>query len=97
MRSCATPSSLAPATVVASVRRVTDVLGEVSTSSREQSQSIAQVHVAVSQLDAMTQRNSALVEEMSAAAACLRAQAQSLVQAVAMFKIDRAPAAAAPR
>jgi len=78
--------------VVASVRRVTDVLGEVSTSSREQSQSIAQVHVAVSQLDAMTQQNSALVEESAAAAASLQEQAQRLAAMVETFRLEREPA-----
>jgi methyl-accepting chemotaxis protein len=78
--------------VVASVRRVTDVLGEVSTSAREQSQSIAQVNVAVSQLDTMTQQNSALVEESAAAAASLQEQAQRLAAMVETFRLERARA-----
>ena len=78
--------------VVSSVRRVTDVLGEVSVSSREQSQSIAQVNIAVSQLDTMTQQNSALVEESAAAAASLQEQAQRLAAMVETFRLEGAPA-----
>ncbi|QPF72071.1 HAMP domain-containing protein [Roseateles sp. DAIF2] len=78
--------------VVSSVRRVTDVLGEVSVTSREQSQSIAQVNIAVSQLDSMTQQNSALVEESAAAAASLQEQAQRLAAMVETFRLERAAA-----
>ncbi|HEX2010971.1 MAG TPA: methyl-accepting chemotaxis protein [Roseateles sp.] len=78
--------------VVSSVRRVTDVLGEVSVSSREQSQSIAQVNIAVGQLDSMTQQNSALVEESAAAAASLQEQAQKLAAMVETFRLERAAA-----
>jgi len=83
--------------VVASIRRVTDIVGEISSASHEQSQGVAQVGEAVTQMDQVTQQNAALVEEMAAAAASLKAQAQDLVQTVAVFKLSAADAAAAPQ
>ncbi len=74
--------------VVASIRRVTDIMGEISSASVEQSAGVAQIGDAVSQLDQATQQNAALVEESAAAAESLRAQAQGLVAAVAVFKLD---------
>ncbi len=74
--------------VVASIRRVTDIMGEISAASSEQSAGVAQVGEAVTQMDQATQQNAALVEEMAAAAGSLRSQAQELVQAVAVFKLD---------
>jgi methyl-accepting chemotaxis protein len=74
--------------VVASIRRVTDIMGEISAASSEQSQGVAQVGEAVTQMDQATQQNAALVEEMAAAASSLKSQAQDLVQAVAVFKVD---------
>jgi len=82
--------------VVASIRRVTDIVGEISSASQEQSQGVAQVGEAVTQMDQVTQQNAALVEEMAAAASSLKAQAQDLVQTVAVFKLSAADAAAAP-
>ena len=73
--------------VVASIRRVTDIVGEISSASSEQSNGIAQVGQAVSQMDQATQQNAALVEESAAAAAALRGQAGTLVQAVERFKL----------
>jgi len=73
--------------VVASIRRVTDIVGEISSASQEQSQGVAQVGEAVTQMDQVTQQNAALVEEMAAAADSLKAQAQDLVQTVAVFKL----------
>ena len=79
--------------VVASIRRVTDLMGEISSASQEQSQGVEQVGEAVSQMDQVTQQNAALVEEMSAAAASLQSQAQEMVQTVATFKLAQgAPA-----
>ncbi|MDP2008506.1 MAG: methyl-accepting chemotaxis protein [Rubrivivax sp.] len=73
--------------VVQSIRRVTDIMGEISSASTEQSQGVAQVGEAVSQMDQVTQQNAALVEESAAAADSLKQQAQQLVSAVAVFKL----------
>jgi methyl-accepting chemotaxis protein len=73
--------------VVAAIRRVTDIMGEISAASTEQSQGVAQVGEAVTQMDQATQQNAALVEESAAAAESLKLQAQQLVQAVAVFKL----------
>ena len=81
--------------VVASIRRVTDIMGEISAASNEQSSGVAQVGEAVTQMDQATQQNAALVEEMAAAAKALSAQAGDLVNAVAVFKLS-AGAAQAP-
>ena len=78
--------------IVAAIRRVTDIMGEISAASREQATGVAQVGDAVTQMDQATQQNAALVEEMAAAAASMQSQAQELVQAVAVFKL----AASAP-
>ncbi|MGE0349260.1 methyl-accepting chemotaxis protein [Hydrogenophaga sp.] len=75
--------------VVSSIRRVTDIMGEISAASVEQSSGVAQVGEAVTQMDQATQQNAALVEESSAAAASLKTQAAELVQAVAVFKLAR--------
>jgi len=74
--------------VVASIRRVTDIMGEISAASAEQSAGVSQVGEAVTQMDQATQQNAALVEEMAAAASSLRSQAQDLVQIVGVFKLD---------
>ena len=74
--------------VVAAIRRVTDIMGEISAASTEQSQGVAQVGEAVTQMDQTTQQNAALVEEMAAAASSLNHQAQSLVATVAVFKLS---------
>jgi len=74
--------------VVTSIRRVTDIMGEISAASAEQSAGVAQIGEAVTQMDQATQQNAALVEEMAAAASSLRAQAQDLVQTVAVFKLN---------
>ena len=73
--------------VVNSIRRVTDIMGEISAASREQSAGVSQVGEAVIQMDQATQQNAALVEQMAAAAASLNGQAQDLVQSVATFKL----------
>jgi methyl-accepting chemotaxis protein len=72
--------------VVTQVRKVTDLVGEISHASLEQSQGIAQVNQAVGQLDQMTQQNAALVEESMAAAESLKVQAQNLTMAVSFFR-----------
>ncbi len=73
--------------VVSSIRRVTDIMGEISAASQEQSLGVAQVGEAVTSLDQTTQQNAALVEQMAAAASSLNSQAGELVQAVAVFKL----------
>ena len=73
--------------VVDAIRRVTAIMGEISAASAEQSAGVAQVGEAVSNMDQTTQQNAALVEQMAAAAASLKDQAQELVQAVAVFKL----------
>ncbi len=74
--------------IVTSVQKLADIVGEISSASREQSSGINQVGEAVTQLDHATQQNAALVEESAAASESLRSQAQQLVGAVAGFKLD---------
>jgi methyl-accepting chemotaxis protein len=85
--------------VVDSIKRVTDIMGEISAASNEQSLGVAQVGEAVTLMDQATQQNAALVEEMAAAASSLKGQAQDLVQVVSVFKLDtnHVAARAAPR
>jgi methyl-accepting chemotaxis protein len=73
--------------VVSSIRRVTDIMGEISAASNEQAAGVAQVGEAVTQMDQATQQNAALVEEIAAAASNLKSQATELVQAVEVFKL----------
>jgi methyl-accepting chemotaxis protein len=73
--------------VVNAIRRVSDIIGEVSAASTEQSQGVAQVGEAITQMDQVTQQNAALVEESAAAASSLNSQAQLLLQSVAAFKL----------
>jgi methyl-accepting chemotaxis protein len=75
------------AEVVSSIRRVTDIMGEISAASMQQSAGVAQIGEAVTQMDQATQQNAALVEESSAAAESLREQAGALVDTVASFKL----------
>ena len=74
--------------VVASIRRVTDIVGEISAASSEQSSGVAQVGEAVTQMDQATQQNAALVEESAAAAASLKTQAAQMVESVAVFRLN---------
>jgi methyl-accepting chemotaxis protein len=75
--------------VVGSIKRVTDIMGEISAASTEQSTGVAQVGEAVGQMDRATQQNAALVEEGAAAAESMKVQAAQLVQAVAVFRLGR--------
>jgi methyl-accepting chemotaxis protein len=77
--------------IVASVRRVTDIISEITAASAEQSAGIAQVNSAVGNLDQMTQQNAALVEQSTAAAESLREQASRLTQVVGRFQLGSAP------
>jgi methyl-accepting chemotaxis protein len=74
--------------IVAQVKRVSDMIGEISSAAQEQTQGIAQVGQAVTQLDQVTQQNAALVEELAAAAGSLKSRAGELVGSVQQFKIS---------
>jgi len=81
--------------IVAQVRRVTDLIGEITSSTLEQSSGLQQVNQAVTQLDQATQQNAALVEQSAAAAASLSEQARRLSESVSVFKLDLSDAAQA--
>jgi len=76
--------------IVASVQRVTDIIGEISAAALEQSQGIGQVNEAVTRLDQMTQQNAALVEESAAAAESLKDQAHRMTTVVANYNLGGA-------
>jgi methyl-accepting chemotaxis protein len=95
--------------IVGGVQRVTDVIGEISAATAEQSTGLRQVNEAVAQLDQMTQQNAALVEESAAAAQSMAEQSRRLTEVVRSFKLDQhqvapasfssqpAPAASSPQ
>lgn len=74
--------------IVTQVKRVTDLIGEITSAALEQSSGISQVNEAVTQMDQVTQQNAALVEESAAAAASLKEQADRLAGAVAVFRLS---------
>jgi methyl-accepting chemotaxis protein len=74
--------------IVSSVKRVTDIIGEIAAASQEQSSGIDQVNKAVSQMDQVVQSNAAQTEELSSTAQSLSDQAQQLQQLVGRFKLD---------
>jgi len=74
--------------IVGSVKRVTDIMAEITAASQEQTQGIEQINQAITQMDQVTQQNAALVEEAAAAAASLQEQASGLSQVVSVFKLD---------
>lgn len=76
--------------IVEQVRRVTDLILEINAATLEQTSGIDQINNAVVQLDQVTQQNAALVEESASAAESLNQQAQQLVRAVAIFKLNAA-------
>ncbi|CAN7568135.1 methyl-accepting chemotaxis protein [Variovorax paradoxus] len=78
------------AEIVGSVKRVTDIIGEITAASQEQSTGIEQVNQAIAQMDQVTQQNAALVEEAAAAAQSMQEQAASLVEAVSVFRLEGA-------
>lgn len=80
--------------IVKSITKVTDIMGEISAASTEQSTGIEEVNRAVTQMDEMTQQNAALVEEAAAAAGSLEEQARHLRNAVAVFRLSGADASA---
>ncbi|HEY0955581.1 MAG TPA: methyl-accepting chemotaxis protein [Roseateles sp.] len=73
--------------LVGAVQRVKDIMGEITTATAEQSDGIAQVNIAITQLDQVTQQNAALVEQSTAAAESLREQAVTLSSAVGAFRL----------
>ncbi len=79
--------------IVDGVKRVADIMAEITAASQEQSDGIEQVNQAVSQMDQVTQQNAALVEEAAAAAESLQDQAKNLAQAVSVFRVDGSYAA----
>ena len=79
--------------VVASVKRVTDIMGEITAASQEQSTGIEQVNSAIAKMDAVTQQNAALVEQAAAAAESMQNQAGNLARVVSVFKLDSRHAA----
>jgi methyl-accepting chemotaxis protein len=83
------------AEVVASVRRVSNIVGEISAASAEQSTGIGQVTEAIGQMDGVTQQNAALVEQATAAAESLEEQAATLVALVGEFRLSADEASAA--
>ena len=74
--------------VVTSIKRVTDIMAEISAASLEQSHGIEQVNQAITQMDEVTQQNAALVEEAAAAAESMEEQAEGLSRAVGVFKLE---------
>src|SRR5450830_1099004 len=81
--------------VVGSVKRVTDIVGEITLASRSQSSRIEQVNQSIAQMDEVTQQNAALVEEAAAAARSLQDQASTLAKVVDVFKLDQIQTASA--
>jgi methyl-accepting chemotaxis protein len=88
--------------IVASITRVTDIMGDIASASHEQTMGIEQVNSAIAQMDEVTQQNAALVEEAAAAAGSLQDQSSVLAQLVGTFKLGNAaprpavPASAVP-
>ena len=85
--------------IVSSIRRVTDIMAEISAAGREQELGIGQINQAVAEMDTVTQQNAALVEEAAAASESMQEQAAALAEMVSIFKLDAAhsgPAAAKP-
>ncbi|HEX5343338.1 MAG TPA: methyl-accepting chemotaxis protein [Duganella sp.] len=92
--------------IVTSVRRVTDIISEISSAGREQEIGIEQINTAVAEMDNVTQQNAALVEQAAAASQAMQEQAVKLAEMVAVFQVSgssaaprapgRAPVAAAP-
>ncbi|MBV7534803.1 MCP four helix bundle domain-containing protein [Duganella sp. sic0402] len=82
--------------IVTSVRRVTDIMGEIANASQEQLTGIEHINGAITEMDQTTQQNAALVEQASAAATTMQEQATHLVQAVSVFKLHGAQFSQAP-
>jgi methyl-accepting chemotaxis protein len=78
--------------IVGQVKRVSDLIGEITSATLEQNNGLVQVNQAVGHMDQMTQQNAALVEQSAAAAGSLKDQAARLAQAISVFKLNRAAA-----
>ena len=76
--------------IVQSVEQVTTIMSEIVSASQEQSDGIAQVNLAINEIDSTTQQNAALVEQAAAAAASLQEQAANLAAVVSVFKLEEA-------
>ncbi len=90
-------SGKALAEIVVRVKKVTDVMAEIASSSREQASGIEQVNKAITMMDDVTQQNAALVEEASAAAQALTEQASNLTQLIARYRVADSTAAETPQ
>jgi methyl-accepting chemotaxis protein len=82
--------------IMESIRRVTDIMGEISSSSQEQTSGIEQINQAVTQMDDVTQQNAALVEQAAAAAESMRDETGRLANAVSIFRLADVQAAPKP-
>ena len=83
--------------ILESVKRVTSIMGDISSASDEQTRGIEQINQAITQMDQVTQQNAALVEEAAAAAASMQQQTGNLADVVAVFKLDEQHQHAADR
>ncbi|MFB9242543.1 MCP four helix bundle domain-containing protein [Massilia antarctica] len=83
--------------IVQSIRRVTDIMGDIAAASQEQTLGIEQINQAVAQMDQVTQQNAALVEEAAAASEAMQDQARQLAAVVSVFKLNAGVAVSAPR
>ena len=90
-------SGKALAEIVVRVKKVTDVMAEIASSSREQASGIEQVNKAITMMDDVTQQNAALVEEASAAAQALTEQASNLTQLISRYRVGEGSSAETPR
>jgi methyl-accepting chemotaxis protein len=81
--------------IVSSIQRVTDIMGEITQASQEQTSGLDQINQAIGQMDAITQQNVALVEEAAAASGALQDQASKLAGVVGVFKLDESVVRAA--
>jgi methyl-accepting chemotaxis protein len=82
--------------IVTAVKRVTDIMAEITAASNEQSAGIEQVNQAIIQMDEVTQQNAALVEQAAAAAEAMQEQAGTLMEAVSIFKLETAQESSRP-
>jgi methyl-accepting chemotaxis protein len=78
--------------IVSQIAEITDVVGEIAASSKEQASGLAQVNTAVNQMDQVTQQNAAMVEQSTAASHALAREATELAQLMGQFRISGAPA-----
>jgi methyl-accepting chemotaxis protein len=82
--------------IVDSVKRVADIIGEITMATEEQTAGIGQINQAIAQMDQVTQQNAAMVEQAATASAAMQEQAAHLAGIVSVFKLDATQTAAAP-